>query len=310
MAKCDQVGGGGSARLADLGYQPKDRQTDSPGIELVCGPKTISDKPTEAASSNDTISGFGCKSKLKLKTGVVRDIVRDLNTNISNEIIREKIDFEKSNNEIISDVQCPLSSDILNSKPVPVKDRRSELKYDDCLIQPKREIFRQLDLKDEPDSKRTYCHTRLQRNIENSLKNDIDCQTQPKPDDKNMLLKQVMINNINNKISPKNKKLKTPVKTKLTSASINKILKPSPKAKSIKKPSKSKVRDIIRDFEGKIVPTNSSLSPLRKERKSRVGRKGNLSKFEVPSNQPDIRIFMKGSNNRDKSPNEDRENDI
>ena len=119
-----------------------------------------------------------------------------------------------------------------------------------------------------------------------------------------------MINNINNKISPKNKKLKTPVKTKLTSASINKILKPSPKAKSIKKPSKSKVRDIIRDFEGKIVPTNSSLSPLRKERKSRVGRKGNLSKFEVPSNQPDIRIFMKGSNNRDKSPNEDRENDI
>ena len=273
--------------------------------------RTVCYKPFEAISSTREISEFGCKSKLRVKAGLVRDIVRDLNTNISKENILEENDFDKGSKEIMSDKQCPLSNSNLNYEPVPVKDHGSGLEHDICLTQPKQETFRQLELKTMLNLKRMDCHTRSQRNTEIKLKlnSDIDCHTQPKLDDKKMLFQQVMLNKINNKISPKNKKIKTPVKTKINPTSIDLILKPSPKAKSIRKPSKPKVRDIIREFEGKFVNNTSKSSPLRKERNGRVGRKVNFKRFEVPSNQPDIRTFMDRSCNRDMSPNADRVND-
>ena len=99
------------------------------------------------------------------------------------------------------------------------------------------------------------------------------------------------------------------MKNRVNKSSINVILKPSPKAKLIKKPEKSKVSDIIREFEGRSANNASKPSPLRKDRKYRVGRKGNSKRFEAISNQPDIRAFMERAKNRDMTPTTDRVND-
>ena len=271
--------------MADLIYQPTNILTEVPAD----GPKTSYPVPIEGISPKDEISKFGCRSKSKVKPGSVRDIIRDLNINISNDKTLGKNDFENDRKEFKSDMQCPLSDNNLNYEPDPIKDRGSGLKNDICLTPPKRIKFKQLRLKKSiMNLNESDCHTQPQLNteIKSVLNNAKDCHTQPKPEN-----------------------VKTPLKNRNNKSSINIILKPSPKAKSIKKPRKSKVSDIIREFEGRSANNASKPSPLGKDRKFRVGRKGNSKRFEALSNQPDIRTFMERAQNRDMTPTTDRVND-
>ena len=93
---------------------------------------------------------------------------------------------------------------------------------------------------------------------------------------------------IYNKISPK--KIKTPSKSRKNKICSDDILKPSPKSHSVKKKSKSLVQSLIRDFESRTIPQNSSPHGLKKDTKSRRTRAKKES--EVSANQSKITTFF------------------
>ena len=148
-----------------------------------------------------------------------------------------------------------------------------------------------------------YAHKPNQKEVNNSENpdNTRDCHTRPQLNSSEIILKQAILNNIRSR----NKKQKTPNKIQnshKSPTSINKILRQSPKAKSIKKPNKSKVKSIVREFEGKIAHDNRNISPLKKDRNYRACGKGTNKRNEVQSSQADIRIFLERRIEGDISP--------
>ena len=128
----------------------KPRRTDKIAPK---GPKKLQKRPqmlSESSSKSGTLK-FGCSSKSKLKTGLVKDIVRGLDNNILEKSSAKNIDFGRSNVEVNNDMQRPLLSDNLNIKPVPVITRIKDHGYaldDNCQTQPKRKQFIEFDSED------------------------------------------------------------------------------------------------------------------------------------------------------------------
>ena len=204
-------------------------------------------------------------------------------------------------------------SSVLN---VPVITRIKDHGYaleNNCQTQPKCKQFIEFDSEDNSKIQTGLdCHTRPQRSQIINKENTKDCHSRPQLSSNEAILKQAILNTIRNKVSPKIKKQKTPNKIQQSQKSptcINKLLKQSPKAKSIKKPDRNKVKNIVREFEGKIAHENRNNSPLRQSMKSRAGGRGRKKGIEVQSNQADIRSFLERRTERDSSPKKDWEID-